>query len=136
MFLHRLIKRYYCSLMSSSPCLSLGCVNYNCYQSCPLKSTWFLGLFFFFFFCLSPVSFCCHLLTSSATTLRTITAHSTYYSVSSKTVLEKGELNKCNSSWKSYFVTKWLTNEEDVHKYFVLKCCLKGNVHVNTDVVK
>lgn len=52
------------------------------------------------------------------------------------TVLEKGELNKCNSLWKSYFVTKWLTNEEDVHRYFVLKCCLKGIVHVNKDVVK
>lgn len=52
------------------------------------------------------------------------------------TVLEKGNLNKCNSLWKSYFVTKWLTNEEGVHKYFVLKCCFKGIVHVNTDVVK
>lgn len=48
----------------------------------------------------------------------------------------KGELNKCNSLWKSYFVTKWLTNEEGVHRYFVLKYCLKGIVHVNTEVVK
>lgn len=52
------------------------------------------------------------------------------------TVFEKGNLNKCNSLWKSYFVTKWLTNEEGVHTYFVLKCCFKGIVHVNTDVVK
>lgn len=43
-FLHRLIKRHYCSLLSSSPCLSVRRVDYNCYQSFPLKSTWFLGL--------------------------------------------------------------------------------------------
>lgn len=48
-FLHRLIKRHYCSLMSGSPCLSVGCVDYNCYQSFPLESTRFLGLAFFFF---------------------------------------------------------------------------------------
>lgn len=77
-----------------------------------------------------------HLLTYSATVFGTIASHNTYYYVSSMTVLEKGELNKCNSLWKSYFVTKWLTNEEDVHRYFVLKYCLKGIVHVNTDVVK
>lgn len=43
-FLRRLIKRHYWSLMSSSPCLSVGRVDYNCYQSIPLKSAWFLGL--------------------------------------------------------------------------------------------
>lgn len=52
------------------------------------------------------------------------------------TVLEKGELSKCNSMWKSYFATKLLTNDEDVHRYFVLKYCFKGIVRVNTDVVK
>lgn len=51
-FLHRLIKRHYCSFMSSSPCLSVGCVDYNCYHSFPLKSTRFLGTgsFFVYFF--------------------------------------------------------------------------------------
>ena len=43
-FLHRLMKRHYCSLMSSSPCLSVGCVHYNCYHSFPLRSTLSLGL--------------------------------------------------------------------------------------------
>lgn len=43
-FLHRLIKRHYCSLMSSSPCLSVRCVDYNCYHSFPLKSTLLLGM--------------------------------------------------------------------------------------------
>lgn len=124
-FLHRLIKRHYCSLMSSSPCLSVGCVDYNCYHSLPLKSTLFLGLGCKGLFCFSLAGFCCHLWTYSATVLRTITSHNTYYYVSSMTVLEKGKLNKCNSLWKSYFVTKWLTNEEDVYRYFVLKYCLK-----------
>lgn len=43
-FLHWLMKRHYWSLMSSSPCLSVGCVYYNCCHSFPLKSTLFLGL--------------------------------------------------------------------------------------------
>lgn len=29
-----------------------------------------------------------------------------------------------------------INNEENVHRYFVLKYCLKGIVHVNTNVVK
>lgn len=56
-FLHRLIKRHYCSLMSSSPRLSVRCVYYyNRYLSFPLKLTLSLGfgckrqLWFFFFF--------------------------------------------------------------------------------------
>lgn len=59
-FLHRLIKRHYCSLMSSSPWLSVGCVYYNFCPSFLPKST-----------------ACRHLLTSSAAMLWTITAHST-----------------------------------------------------------
>lgn len=121
--------------MSSSPCLSVGCVYYNCYHSFPLKSTLLMGLGCKEQFCFPLAGFCCHLLTLSATVLWIITSHNTYY-VSSMTVSEKGELNKCNSMWKSYFVTKWLTNEDDVHRYFVLKYCLKGILHVNTDVVK
>lgn len=41
---NRLINWHYCSLMSSSPCVSVRCVYYNCYLSFPLKSTLFLGL--------------------------------------------------------------------------------------------
>lgn len=54
---------------------------------------------------------------------------------------KKGEFkSKCKSLFKSYFVTKWLPNEEDVHRYFVwfekkykYKVCTY--VCINTDVV-
>lgn len=108
-FLHRLInKRHYCSLMSSSPCLSVGCVNYNCHHSFPLKSTLLLGLGCKGLFCFSLAGFCCHLLSYSATVLRTITSHNTYYYVSSMTVLEKGELNKCKLIVKVLFCNKMI----------------------------
>lgn len=29
-----------------------------------------------------------------------------------------------------------INNDENVHRYFLMKYCLKGIVHVNTDVVK
>lgn len=86
-FLHRLIKRHFCSLMSSSPCLSVGCVRYN--HSSPHKLSLFLGLGWKGLLSFSLAGFCCHLLTSSATMLRRITAHNTYYYVHSKTVLDK-----------------------------------------------
>lgn len=78
--LNRLINRHYCSLMSSSPCLSVRCVYYDCYLSFPLNSASFPGLG-----CKGRLCFPL----SSAIMLCTITSHSTYYDVSSMTVLEK-----------------------------------------------